>query len=81
MIFTLKYPHDLKGVFPSGEMMKRNNILDLVGQTPIVPIARLNPHKNVKIYVKIESFNPGALAREHPGRYFLTDKQSCTNLL
>ena len=34
-------------------MMKRNNILDLVGKTPIVPMVRLNPHKNVKIYVKI----------------------------
>jgi cysteinyl-tRNA synthetase len=45
-------------------MMKRNNILDLVGKTPIVPIVRLNPHKNVKIYVKIESFNPGGSVKD-----------------
>jgi len=45
-------------------MMKRNNILDLVGKTPVVPIVRLNPHKNVKIYVKIESFNPGGSIKD-----------------
>ncbi|UCH98609.1 MAG: cysteine--tRNA ligase [Candidatus Aminicenantes bacterium] len=44
--------------------MKRNNILDLVGKTPIVPMVRLNPHKNVKIYVKIESFNPGGSIKD-----------------
>ena len=48
----------------SPEMMKRNNILDLVGKTPIVPIVRLNPHENVKIYVKIESFNPGGSVKD-----------------
>lgn len=45
-------------------MKKRNNILDLVGKTPIVPIVRLNPHKDVKIYVKIESFNPGGSIKD-----------------
>ncbi len=44
--------------------MKRNNILDLVGLTPMVPIVRLNPHKNVNIYVKIESFNPGGSIKD-----------------
>lgn len=45
-------------------MKKRNNILDLVGQTPIVPMVRLNPNKNVKIYLKIESVNPGGSIKD-----------------
>jgi cysteinyl-tRNA synthetase len=45
-------------------MKKRNNILDLVGKTPIVPMVRLNPHKNVKIFLKIESFNPGGSIKD-----------------
>jgi cysteinyl-tRNA synthetase len=44
--------------------MQRNNILDLIGRTPIVPIRRLNPHKNVSIYVKLESFNPGGSVKD-----------------
>lgn len=28
------------------------------GNTPVVRINRLNPHKNVAVYVKIEGMNP-----------------------
>lgn len=34
------------------------NILELVGNTPMVKINKLNPNKNVNIFAKIEGFNP-----------------------
>lgn len=43
---------------------KIGSLLDLIGNTPIVPIKRLNPHKKVKIFAKIESFNPGGSVKD-----------------
>lgn len=37
-------------------MMK--NILQTIGNTPLVKINKLNPNKNVDIYAKLEGFNP-----------------------
>lgn len=38
--------------------MRCNNILETIGNTPIVKINRLCPNKNVNIYAKLEGFNP-----------------------
>lgn len=35
-----------------------NNILELIGDTPLVKINKLNPNPNVNIYAKLEGFNP-----------------------
>ncbi|MBN2572344.1 MAG: cysteine synthase family protein [Ignavibacteriales bacterium] len=34
------------------------NILQLIGGTPLIKINNLNPNKNVKIFTKLEGFNP-----------------------
>ncbi|HIJ79612.1 MAG: cysteine--tRNA ligase [Desulfobulbaceae bacterium] len=39
-------------------------ILSKIGNTPIVPINRLNPHAKVKIFAKLESFNPGGSVKD-----------------
>ena len=44
--------------------MLRNNILDQIGNTPLVPILRLNHKKNVTILAKLESFNPGGSVKD-----------------
>lgn len=44
--------------------MAQDNILSKIGNTPIVPINRLNSFKNVQIYAKIESFNPGGSVKD-----------------
>ncbi|RJX28531.1 MAG: cysteine--tRNA ligase [Desulfurivibrio sp.] len=44
--------------------MEYKNILDLIGNTKIVPINRLNPYKNVIIYAKIEAGNPGGSVKD-----------------
>ena len=35
-----------------------NNILEAIGETPLVRINRLNPNPAVRIYAKLEGFNP-----------------------
>jgi len=44
--------------------MPYSNILDLIGNTPLVPVKRLNPHKKIAIYAKVESFNPGGSVKD-----------------
>ena len=44
--------------------MHYKNILKEIGNTPIVPIKRLNPFKDVTIYAKLESFNPGGSIKD-----------------
>jgi cysteine synthase B len=42
------------------------SIIDLVGNTPMVEIKRLNPNKNVTIYAKLEGNNPGGSVKDRP---------------
>jgi len=48
-----------------------NNILDLIGNTPIVEIRNLNPNKNVKIYAKLEGTNPGGSVKDRIALYMI----------
>lgn len=42
------------------------SIIDLVGNTPMVEIKKLNPNKNVTIYAKLEGNNPGGSVKDRP---------------
>jgi cysteinyl-tRNA synthetase len=44
-----------------------DNILKLIGNTPLVKINRLNTNKNVEIYAKLERFNPGGSVKDRIG--------------
>lgn len=39
-------------------------LFDLIGNTPIIPIERLNPYPHVKIYGKLEGQNPGGSVKD-----------------
>jgi len=41
-----------------------NNVLDLIGNTPLVKINNLNPNPNVRIYAKLEGNNPGGSIKD-----------------
>jgi S-sulfo-L-cysteine synthase (O-acetyl-L-serine-dependent) len=41
-----------------------NSILELIGNTPIVRINKLNPNKNVNIFAKLEGNNPGGSIKD-----------------
>lgn len=40
------------------------NIIDCIGNTPLVEIQHLNPYPNVKIYAKLEGNNPGGSVKD-----------------
>ena len=44
------------------------NILDLIGNTPLVKINRLNPNPNTTIYAKLEGNNPGGSIKDRIAR-------------
>jgi len=53
-------------------MKKRyNNILDLIGNTPLVEIRHLNPNKNVTVYAKLEGANPGGSIKDRTALYMI----------
>jgi cysteinyl-tRNA synthetase len=53
--------------------MKRiyKSIIDTIGNTPLVEIRRLNPNEKVKIYAKLESFNPGGSIKDRIALYMI----------
>ncbi len=48
-----------------------DNILDLVGNTPLVEIRNLNPNKKVRIYAKLEGSNPGGSIKDRTALYMI----------
>ncbi len=47
------------------------SIIDAIGNTPLVEIRRLNPNLRVKIFAKLESFNPGGSVKDRPALYMI----------
>lgn len=47
--------------------MYYNNILELIGNTPLVKINKLNPNPRVLMLVKLESLNPGGSIKDRIG--------------
>ena len=45
---------------------KVDNILALIGNTPLVRINRLNPNPKVEVYAKLEMLNPGGSVKDRP---------------
>ena len=42
------------------------SIIDLVGNTPMVEVKKLNPNPKVKMYAKLEGNNPGGSVKDRP---------------
>ena len=47
------------------------SILDTIGNTPLVEIRHLNPNPAVKIFAKLEYFNPGGSIKDRPAQYMI----------
>lgn len=45
-------------------MTRYRNILETIGNTPMVDISQLSPHPDVKMYAKLEGQNPGGSAKD-----------------
>ncbi|MDG2769723.1 pyridoxal-phosphate dependent enzyme, partial [Vibrio parahaemolyticus] len=52
--------------------MVYENILELIGNTPIVKTKKVNENQ-ADIYVKIESYNPGGSVKDRPALYMIND--------
>lgn len=52
-------------------MKTANNILELIGETPILKLNRMTGKDDAGVYVKLESFNPGGSIKDRPGLYMI----------
>jgi cysteinyl-tRNA synthetase len=59
---------------------RRNNILDLIGSTPLVPIRRLNTSRGVEILAKLEFQNPGGSVKDRPALYMIEEAEKAGEL-
>ncbi|MFC1534749.1 cysteine--tRNA ligase, partial [Thermodesulfobacteriota bacterium] len=48
---------------------------DRIGKTPLVPIRRMSPNKNVRILAKLEYFNPGGSVKDRPALQMIEDAE------
>lgn len=51
--------------------LNSKNILDLIGNTPLVKIQRLNPNPNVEMYLKLEKYNPSGSIKDRIAKYMI----------
>ena len=51
-------------------------ILDLIGNTPLVPVHKLNPNPKVEILAKLECFNPGGSVKDRPALYMIEEAEA-----
>ncbi len=49
------------------------SILDAVGHTPLVAIPRMSPNPRVRIYAKLEMYNPTGSVKDRVARYLVED--------
>ncbi len=51
--------------------MHSRNLLEAIGNTPLVQLSAINPYPNVSIYAKLEGNNPGGSVKDRPARQML----------
>jgi len=61
-------------------MKSYKNILDTIGNTPIVPIRNINKNDNIKIFAKLEYFNPGGSIKDRVAFSMIEDAEKSGQL-
>jgi [CysO sulfur-carrier protein]-thiocarboxylate-dependent cysteine synthase len=56
--------------------MIARNVLDLIGNTPIVEVSELSPNPAARIFVKLEGCNPGGSLKDRVARYLIEDAEA-----
>ena len=53
------------------------DVFSLIGETPLVELARLGPHRarGVRVLAKLESRNPGGSVKDRPARHIVLDAE------
>ena len=57
-----------------------SNILELIGNTPLVKINKLNPNKEIELYAKLEFFNPGGSVKDRIALFMIEGAEKRKNL-
>lgn len=52
------------------------NILESIGNTPLIELKNINKNKNVKILVKLEGNNPGGSIKDRPALFMINKAES-----
>jgi len=55
---------------------RHESILDAVGHTPLVAIPRMSPNPNVRIYAKLEMYNPTGSVKDRAAKYLVEDLEN-----
>ncbi len=56
------------------------NLLQAIGNTPLVEIANLNPNPNVRVLCKLEGCNPGGSVKDRPALYMISKAEESGDL-
>jgi cysteine synthase len=48
-----------------------DNVLELIGSTPMLKLKRVNPNPNVEMYLKLEKQNPGGSVKDRIAKYMI----------
>ena len=62
------------------QQMIVDNILDLIGKTPMVRIHHLNPNPKIDLFMKLEKFNPGGSVKDRVTKYMIEDAEKTGKL-
>jgi S-sulfo-L-cysteine synthase (O-acetyl-L-serine-dependent) len=56
------------------------NLLQAIGNTPLVELLNLNPNPNVKVLAKLEGCNPGGSVKDRPALYMIAKAEESGEL-
>ena len=59
---------------------KPTNILDYVGNTPLIRLSKINANKNVNVFAKLEGHNPTGSIKDRVARYLGDDAERTGHL-
>ncbi len=48
-----------------------HSVLDLIGNTPMLSLSRINKNPNAEVYLKLEKFNPGGSVKDRIAKYMI----------
>ena len=60
--------------------MIANNILDLIGNTPMARVNNLNPNPKLQMFLKLEKFNPGGSVKDRITKYMIQNAEKSGQL-
>jgi len=60
---------------PQPDIASRSTVLDLIGNTPLIRLARVEPRlpAGVELYAKAEWYNPGGSVKDRPALFMIRD--------